>query len=320
MDANGTRYHLLLGEEDWASCTDVTHVHAPASCTDATHVHAPVLLYNAWHALPKKSNSAALAWDERRDESTYSHACFRPHKCRRSIRSACGGAQAVIAMELVLGQRNRTRGARERTGTGTTSHFWSVEDSVGCVASASPGSFQPVQANLPPTPLLFSGLAVTEDHYLVVGRVDQDGVLTGLLIFDLHAGGAPSQMDWPQNVRGEPIDMTPMPGGGSGSWIRPGSKQYRYWALDRHFNVISPDRSGASATPAQLDIFQPGEESQADDQQRKMIYAGNLALDTAFPLFDVQEATAIEALPDGTILILDRNRENRISRSSIATV
>lgn len=303
MDANGTRYHLLLGEEDWASCTDVTHV------------HGPVLLYVAWHASPEGSNSAALAWDEARHELILQPRLLSSAQTQKeyplSMRRGAGRDRygnwfwiSETGQELLVNS----------VGTGTTSHFWSADDSGGCLASAPTGSFQPVQTTPPPTLLRFGGLAVTEDHYLVVGRVDQSGLLIGLLIFDLHAGDAPSQMDWPQNVRGEPIDMASMPGGGV--WILdfdPGSKLYRYWALDRHFDVIPPGRSGASSSPAQPDIFKPGDGNHAVDQQRTVIHAGTIALDAAFPLFDVQQAIAIEALPDGTVLILDRNPEQDFS-------
>jgi len=55
-----------------------------------------------------------------------------------------------------------------------------------------------------------SGLAITRDHYLVVGVLKPQG----LLVFDLHAGGAPVQMFWPAAVDFQSFDMAAAPGGG----------------------------------------------------------------------------------------------------------
>jgi len=64
----------------------------------------------------------------------------------------------------------------------------------------------------------------------------------GLLIFDLHAGGPPRQVMFPSDVPFAPFDMSPMPGGGV--WILDRAHQ-RYWALDRHFNVMRADQAEA---------------------------------------------------------------------------
>jgi len=52
-----------------------------------------------------------------------------------------------------------------------------------------------------------SGLAVTCDHYQIVGLTQPKG----LLIFDLHAGGPPLEFNWPDNVEFAPYDLAPAP-------------------------------------------------------------------------------------------------------------
>jgi phage tail-like protein len=144
--------------------------------------------------------------------------------------------------------------------------------------------------------LTFSGLAVTADHYLVVGVLEPPG----LLIFDLHAGGPPQQVYWPASVPFTPFDMAPMPGGGV--WILD-RVQHCYWALARNFEVIPRDQVVDTLVPEQSDAFQPvaGGEPRGVAAQ---VFPRGITLETASPL-DAVDPIAIEALPDCTVLILD---------------
>src|SRR6185295_9126124 len=122
-------------------------------------------------------------------------------------------------------------------GSGNTTHFWSAAADVrDCEVVIAPGAFRPLKPAPPPAGLRLRGLAVTDDHYLVVGVLEP----AGLLIFDLHAGGGPVQMVWPEEVHFTPFDFAARPGGGVLILDRdPGDalKGTRYWVLDRHFNV-----------------------------------------------------------------------------------
>jgi hypothetical protein len=87
--------------------------------------------------------------------------------------------------------------------------------------------------------LNLSGLAVTSDHYLVVGRIDPGG----LLIFDLRGGGGPLALDWPADESFQPFDISAAADGGV--WVLDRTAS-RLWRLDRFFRVIGATTSAVS--------------------------------------------------------------------------
>src|SRR5207244_1573329 len=78
-----------------------------------------------------------------------------------------------------------------------------------CADEPKAGDFEPV-APAVIEPLQLSGLAVTTDHYLIVGRTQP----RGLLVFDLRGGGAPLTLDWPAAVPFTPFDISAAADGG----------------------------------------------------------------------------------------------------------
>ena len=284
MDANGTRYHLLLGYDNWASCTSDDGQKS---------------LGQVWEASPMGDKTTGLAWDGQRFELTLQPRLFRfvtkDNPLSLSKRRGAGRDRygnwywiAEAGNEILVNS----------VGTGNTSHFWSVGDGITCAPTAQFGGFRPRDVEPPPTLLPLSGLAVTDDHYLVVGTLAP----AGLLIFDLHAGGTPQQMLWPVQVPFVPFDMAPMPG--SGVWILDRDNA-RYWALDSHFNVIAQDQQEWQLAPAQVDAFQPLDGSSVR-RTAAQTFPGGITLSAASPL-GASDPIAIEALPDCSVLILDRN-------------
>src|SRR5439155_14622777 len=172
-----------------------------------------------------------------------------------------------------------------------TTDFWPLPESCACPKAEAFGSFQSVEEAQPAVPSEFSGLAVTEDHYLIVGVIEPKGVL----IFDLHDPSDPRQLLWPDTVDFAPFDMAARPGGGV--WILDRVNKC-YWALDRNFNVIGDDSASTLISTEHLDDFQPVEAGESRGAPPRTFPA-------SFALAELASPIAIEALPDETVLVLD---------------
>ena len=289
MDANQTRYHLLLGRDDWANCLSEKRQ----------------MLDEHWHASPVMSNDSGLAWNVAKDELTLQPRLveFKTSK-----------------YDDVLGFDRRRGAARDRygnwywiaesgieihvqsSGTGRSTHFWKAGD--GDVHEARPhyGDFRSRDPLQPVTPLPLSGLAVTEDHYLVVGVLEPKG----LLIFDLHATGAPRQLFWPAEIDFVPFDIAPRPGGGV--WILDRLNR-RYWGLDRKLNVIRLDAAAETVISADFQAI-----DQAGTRRHSTRpFPEAIILDMSSPV-EARDPVAIDAVPDGSVLILDNVLEGGFSR------
>jgi phage tail-like protein len=285
MDANRTRFHLLLGRQDWARCRDADD--------------RP--LGELW-----KREPTDVAYDEEREELTLQPLPFR---------FPAGATATVLELQARRGAaRDRygnwywidavpTAVLVNSAGTGATTRFWTVDDPTAPRRPRPPrqGRFRPLAPTAPLPPLRLAGAAVTDDHYLVVGVAEPPG----LLVFDLRAGGPPAQLLWPAVVPFAPFDMAARPGGGVFVLDR---EHRRYWELDRHLLVVSRRPDGGRGRRARA--FEPvtGRREEAGMQVRfqppaledAVALEGPAAPDAAGPV-------AVESMPDGTVLVLHRD-------------
>jgi phage tail-like protein len=292
VDANGTRFQLLLGRDDWASC-------AALGRTLAAH----------WRQdSPPAADASGLEWNGERAELTLQTRLFKFVAARGDSAPALDNRRGAArdrygnwywVDETSLRVRVRSHGG------GPAADFWTPAMAGRCDCEPGFGEFRPAAEPPPPEPLPLGGLAITEDHYLVVGTLRP----AGLLVFDLHAGGEPRQLLWPVEVPFAPFDMAARPGGGV--WILDRNNR-RYWALDRHFQVTDPARPAAVVEEAEPDDFQPLAGGEKRGTGRRL-FPRAFALDLASPL-ELIDPISIESLPDGTVLVLEHDARADFSR------
>src|SRR5687767_13664230 len=286
MDANGTLFHLLLGRNDWADCLDQQRRPLRLSWANSTNGLVP--------------NTSGIDWDQERAEVTLQKRLFlfppTPRDTRPLLADRRGAARDRYGNWYWIDDTRREILVNS-SGTQMTSHFWGSTDQFRSCESAA-GDFHAPEPAPETVPCELSGLAVTQDHYLVAGVRDP----AGLLIFDLHAGAAPRQLLWPAAVKFEPFDMAAAPNGGVFVLDR---INRRYWALDRHFNVMG-ESAGEDDTSAALEDFQSEEGASPRPAVKNLRRDAGITNDDACPL-QTSDAIAIEALRDGTVLILESN-------------
>ncbi len=268
MDANGTRYHLLLGEVDWTRA-----------------LSEPV---------------GSTAYDAERGDLT-----LRPLEFRFALRqgdrpSRLGdrrGAASDAFGNVYWIDVDRTSIRVQSAGSGRASLFWQPGLHAAPQPDGDLGAFAPPPEAGPqpalPKAMALAGLAVTEDHYLVVGTIEPAGVL----IFDLHAAGPPRHELWPETVAFRPHDMCARSGGGA---FVLDERHKRLWELDRHLLVIArgpADDAAPTVEFAPRDAVEPAPPAAAR-AHRHIRQADGVPIGGT-PI-------AVETVPGGGALVLDR--------------
>lgn len=293
QDANGSRFALVLGRHDWGQCrldADEQPTLDALWSSELTRESAPL-------AFDKDQSSIALS--ERTSRFVPGQGDVAPSATQRL--GAAADAQGNVYAIVDGGQRISVRNA----GTGRVSTFWPVEPTL---LAPERGAFAPAQPATPPTPEHFAGLAVTGAHYLVVGIRPASTPRSGLLVFDLLAGGPPLPLSWPTPWVMSPLDMAPRPCGGLAVLDRIG---HRVWLLNRRLGMeaafpVSPLRASAppdfrpsdapASTPTDSGTDAP---SQANTQALQPWFTlQTTALGGGLPV-------ALEVMPDGSVLVLD---------------
>jgi phage tail-like protein len=289
MDANGTPYDLLLGRDDWARCTDGA---------------AEVALSKLWDASPPAPVPSDLAWDESRKDLTLRPELllFQAGSSDRpvSLEDRRGAACDRFGNWYWIADDRRSIQVRN-SGDATVRTFWPVTVPADPANdAASGGTFHPTRTPAPCPVLELAGLVVTADQYLVAGVVDMPGYLR----FDLQGGGAPRRVSWPPNTI-LPFDLATRPRGGFFLLDR---IHRRLWEFDRAFQIVSAWPAGESPTAAP--IFGPASPAVAGapcPSERALRAEEAVGLELDDPI-------AVESLPDGSVLILDRPADSALPR------
>ncbi|GAB3866188.1 hypothetical protein GCM10028801_38130 [Nocardioides maradonensis] len=286
MDVQGSRYHLLADVGDWGRCTDTT----PGPSAGRT-------LADLWADLAAHGSSAtSTPWEHDADRRvlrlTRETPLFRragrndpldPAARRGAGRDGYGSWFWISADRrgicwLPVGQRR-------------SAPWWSVDalqESCTC-GTTGPGAFGSA-CTCPPSDLVLQGLCVTTHHYLLAGYLSP--AESGLLVFDLQAGGAPLRMPWPSDLPFTPWDLADTADGGAlvldrdhGTW----------WRLDEHLRL----RGTQPATAIGFGPVGGGDPVQVTAPARP----------TAYVLVDADGApvhpVSIEPGPGGSTLVLD---------------
>ena len=236
MDANGTRHKLLLGRADWARC----------------ELERGPRLGDRW-ADPEAPADGA-GWDAERSELILQASPWRfPESAgsRRLSQAARRGAAMdrygnwYWIDQAATGIRVLSAGSRR------ISTFWPDPQPVRTATTTEAG-FGALRPATPAPPDRLRGLAVTDDHYLVVGTLRP----SGLLVFDLRAGGPPWQLTWPPEVPFEPLDLAARIDGGVFVLAEAGTGR-RMWRLDRHLRVEPLGEPGLGTDAATASPFAP---------------------------------------------------------------
>ncbi|HEY1902799.1 MAG TPA: phage tail protein [Terracidiphilus sp.] len=266
MDANQTRFQLVFGKNDWfgpESGSPPADAGLEWRASDST-----VALRQSVFVFPPVPGTAALTAADRRGAAQDQYGNYY----------WVSPAQDEL---LFLG-----------AGQQSAQHFWSAKDQVSSSTQNGFGVFSPLAAE-PVPQVLFGGLAVTADHYLLVGTLEP----AGLLLFDLYTGGAPMQFRWPANVAFAPFDIAASADGGA--WILDWENR-RYWGIDPHFHVLEPLSNPAEAH--RPPDFQPvgGTANKRPSCEPQDHVSDGQAMPIA-----ALSPIGIAALPDGSVLILD---------------
>lgn len=283
LDANGSRFALLLGRADWGRCR--------------LEAAGQPLLGTLWDTEATRAG-VPLAYDDERHTVALASRVGRfragrgdlPADAARRLGAASDRHGNVYAI-VESGRRIEVRSI----GSGRVSTFWPVE--VPAAPPVTDGAFAPPEPAAPPPPLALQGLAVTAEQYLVAGVVPAPGAPGGLLVFDLLAGGPPLTLAWPAPWRLVPQDMAAR---GCGGLVVLDRENRRVWRLDRRLAMAA----SFPVAPGAASDFAPPEGSEAPagpappPRQPWFALAAPTVLGGGDPI-------AIEVLDDGALLVLD---------------
>lgn len=273
MDVNGTRFHLIKGRADWLRSVEERRDASGTTVYTEPGRFKSVEFNEEARDLRLKSRLVVFV-------NARGGTVLQPSQRRGAGADAFGNFYWISNdCQKVYWRPLKSKKSRV---------FWSREmNEADCAPSADFAPVAEAPAELPK----LSGLAVTTNHYLVVGNLTEHG----LFVFDLHAGGPPLTLRFPAAVPFEPFDIAAAARGGV--WVLDRAHK-TYWGLDRNFCVLNEGASLYEIEPEEEEVFH--------------VVGGTSSVRPAhyfplgFPLPNsVIDPLAIEGLLDGSVLVLD---------------
>ncbi|ESQ11832.1 MAG: hypothetical protein N838_07185 [Thiohalocapsa sp. PB-PSB1] len=277
MDANKTRYHLILGERDWLPLLlEQTLVDAWWDRSRQMISLAPVV-----KQLDELSRGELLDTSRRRGAS-YDHYgnIFWINDTENAVCYQPAATPGEIGVYWQADQLHRSSGTAQRQGD-----FGPSED-----------------ARVEPAPPRLRGLTVTAHAYLVVGTLNPGG----LLAFDLQGGGPPAWLIWPEAVGLQPYDLCSAPEGGL--WVLDTdftTFEARVWHLDREFRILQCSAEQVTLpTALSHDFHDETAAAEPVESGGGRRFVSGLPLNAASPLL-AERPVAIEAIASNSFIVLD---------------
>jgi phage tail-like protein len=263
-------YHLLLGERDWQPLIE-------AGGEDV-----------AWD---RERRQLMLAPELLRFPARGSERVYEPADRRGAAADGFGHLYWIDTEGSAICYRP--------AGSARIGLLWSVEALRADCPATFDGGFRPVAEPTPST-LRLRGLTVTTRGYLVVGTLAP----AGLLVLDLHGSGPAVWQRWPDAALFAPFDLAAAPDGGLWVLDLPVGADPRLWYLDSALRIGSPP--GAERIPlaaARTDTFH----ALGEAPRIRLASSAPAGIPLVLDLPPAETTpVAIEALPDGTLLLLDQ--------------
>jgi phage tail-like protein len=280
MNTNGTKFHLLLDAADWRRCQGL---------------EADAVEGLAWNP---GLRAVTLPWELSLFLAGKGDRTFTPADRRGAAADRHGNIYWIAEDERQLLVRS--------AATGRPSVYWNPSPALSPErrTPVRQGQIEPereVRAELefgapaagdfaaseqpPARKRRLAGVAVTEDHLLVVGVFAP----AGLLVFDLHSSSPPREIRWPANLVFRPFDLAARAGGGV--WVLD-REDKRVWELDATLAVVR----NADPLAAAPEFHVAGEIGPTA--------SAAISAEDSWPLGG-GDPVAVEGLPDGSVLLLN---------------
>ena len=266
MNVNGSRFHMMLGKDDWGACTSATPAAVPLKDQWEELTASPL-----FPAFDKASGQLTLLPMVQPIADTPGEQRFTAADHRDAAADRNGNLYVIA---------DDRRGLLVRSaGDGRVTPFWPLTPRSRRITRAFTDAIPDAPADQ-----VFAGLAVTTGDFLVVGTIGAEA--GGLLRFDLVGGGAPERMTLPSGIF--PAFLAPTCD--RGLWLLDAASP-RLFRLDPDLRLASqPVKDVAPA-------FAPEDADPKADHFRAELVTIDVSAATA--------PVAIATLCDGSVILLD---------------